>query len=52
MTANELIEQIEVIERLRAVIDELELLDADIDVPHTLALGLLEDIEAMEGTTT
>jgi hypothetical protein len=37
--------RLELVPRLQAIVDELDLLDADTDVPHTLALGLLEDVE-------
>ena len=37
-------------ERLAAIVDELHLVDADVDVPRTLAEGLLEDVERELGT--
>lgn len=38
--------RLELRERLAAIVDELDLLDADdADVPRTIALGLLEDVE-------
>ena len=47
MTARDLVERLEVRERLQAVIHELDRLDADADVPRTLAEGLFEDINAV-----
>ncbi len=47
MTAQALAEQIELRERLAAIVDELELLDADTDVPRTIAAGLLEDLDRL-----
>lgn len=37
---------LEIRERLQATIDELDRAAADVDVPRTLAAGLLEDIES------
>lgn len=37
---------LDLVARLQAIVDELEILDADVDVPVTLARGLLEDVEA------
>ena len=39
------VDRLELLERLAAIVDELDVLDADTDVPRTLALGLLEDVE-------
>jgi hypothetical protein len=36
---------LDLVPRLQAIVDELDLLDADVDVPRTLAAGLLEDLE-------
>jgi hypothetical protein len=47
VTAQALAEQIELRERLAAIVDELELLDADTDVPRTIAAGLLEDLDRL-----
>ncbi len=47
------VDRLELLERLAAIVDELDVLDADTDVPRTLALGLLEDVErelAVDGT--
>jgi len=40
------LQDLEICERLAAIVDELKVTDADVDVPLTLARGLLEDIEA------
>ena len=37
--------RLELLERLAAIVDVISLLDADTDVAHTLAVGLLEDVE-------
>lgn len=47
------VDRLELLERLAAIVDELDVLDADTDVPRTIALGLLEDVErelAVDGT--
>ena len=47
------VDRLELLERPAAIVDELDVLDADTDVPRTLALGLLEDVErelAVDGT--
>ena len=41
------LERIEVRQRLRAIIDELESLNVNIDVPRTIAEGCLEEIERL-----
>lgn len=41
----ELTDKLEIRDRLQAIIDELDRLDADVDVPRTLAEGLLEEID-------
>ena len=43
--ATEFVVALELRERLAAIVDEISLLDADTDVAHTLAVGLLEDVE-------
>lgn len=41
-------DRLDLVPRLQVIVDELRLLDADdVDVPLTLAEGLLEDIEAV-----
>lgn len=45
MTARDLVERLELRERLAAILAEIDVLEADTDVPRTLALGLLEDVE-------
>jgi hypothetical protein len=37
--------RLELVPRLQAIVDELDLLDVEADVPRTIALGLLEDVE-------
>ncbi len=39
--------RLEIPERLRAILDELDRLDADVDVPRTIAEGCLEEIETL-----
>lgn len=39
-----LIDRLELLPRLSALLDEIELLDADVDVPRTLAEGLYDDV--------
>jgi hypothetical protein len=51
LTARELVDRLEIRERLSAVLSELDLLDADVDVPRTIAEGLLEEIVAAVATT-
>jgi hypothetical protein len=46
VTLRDVDRRLEFVARLQAMVDELELLDADVDVPHTIAEGLLEDLEA------
>jgi hypothetical protein len=51
VTAHELVRRLELIDRLRAVHAELELLDEDDrDVPGTLILGLLEELDELLGS--
>lgn len=49
MTAAELERRLEIRERLAAIVDELDRLDADVDVPRTLAEGLLEELDELLG---
>jgi transposase len=42
----EIVARLELRERLQAICSEIEHLDADVDVPLTLAQGLLEDVDA------
>jgi hypothetical protein len=37
--------RLDLVPRLQAIVDELDLLDADVDVPRTIAAALLEDVE-------
>ena len=39
-------DDLELVPRLQAILDEIDVLDADVDVVRTLTLGLLEDVEA------
>lgn len=43
----ELVERLELRERLQAIIAELDRLDADVDVPRTIAEGALEELELL-----
>lgn len=47
LSARELVEKLEMRERLAAIRDELDRLDADVDVPRTLCEGLAEDLDAL-----
>lgn len=49
VTAAELDRRLELRERLAAIVDELDRLDADVDVPRTLAEGLLEELDELLG---
>jgi hypothetical protein len=51
VTGRDWFERLDLLGRLRALVDELERLDADdVDVPLTIAVGLLEELEAeLEG---
>ena len=47
MTARDLIGRLELRERLAALVDELHVADGDLDVPTTLAEGLLEELDRL-----
>jgi hypothetical protein len=47
VTVRQFLRALELRERLAAVADELDLLDADTDVPKTIASGLLEDVDRL-----
>jgi hypothetical protein len=47
VTARELAARLDLRERLQVLLAELDVLDADVDVPRTLAEALLEDVEAL-----
>jgi hypothetical protein len=38
--------RLELVPRLQAIADELDIVDADLDVPRTLLAGVIEDLEA------
>jgi hypothetical protein len=42
----EWVASLDLVPRLQAFVDEIKVADGDFDVPHTLAVGLLEDVEA------
>jgi hypothetical protein len=39
--------RLELRERLQAIVDELDRLDADVDVPRTIAEGCLEELDLL-----
>ena len=47
MTAHDLERRLDLRARLAAIVDELDRLDADVDVPRTIAEGCLEDVDLL-----
>lgn len=47
LLARDLVQRLELRERPQAIVDELDLVDADVDVPRCIAAGALEELDAM-----
>jgi hypothetical protein len=47
MTPRQFARALDLRERLAAIVDELDVVDADVDVPRTIAEGLLEDVDSL-----
>jgi hypothetical protein len=47
LTARDLVDRLDLRARLAAIVDELDRLDADVDVPRCIAEGCLEDVDLL-----